>query len=123
VARSPWELAALLYSSASGMDALPESYPLQDAPVSDTELLRHLRARQGPVLELPSWDPAIGKPGLRANAVAMYRATEHWRPLLNGYSSYWPAGYLGTHAAPRTAYPAPTRSADSSAKRACVAFW
>jgi hypothetical protein len=87
-------LAALLYSSASGMDALPASYPLQDAPVSDTELLRHLRARQGPVLELPSWDPAIGKPGLRANAVAMYRATEHWRPLLNGYSSYWPAGYL-----------------------------
>ena len=23
----------------------------------------------------------------------MYRSTLHWRPLLNGYSSYWPAGF------------------------------
>src|SRR5262249_34920067 len=26
-------------------------------------------------------------------AEAMYRSTLHWRPLLNGYSSYWPAGF------------------------------
>jgi hypothetical protein len=25
----------------------------------------------------------------------MYRSTYHWRPLLNGYSSYWPADFIG----------------------------
>ena len=24
---------------------------------------------------------------------AMYRSLSHWRPLLNGYASYWPAGW------------------------------
>jgi hypothetical protein len=24
----------------------------------------------------------------------MYRSTLHWRPLVNGYTSYWPAGFM-----------------------------
>jgi hypothetical protein len=28
-------------------------------------------------------------------ARAMFRSIRHRRPLLNGYSSYWPAGWLG----------------------------
>ena len=31
---------------------------------------------------------------MRSNAIAMYRSTTHWRPLVNGYSSYWPAGFV-----------------------------
>src|SRR5262249_39807757 len=27
------------------------------------------------------------------NARAMFRSIVHWRPLLNGYSSYWPSGF------------------------------
>ncbi len=40
-----------------------------------------LRTGSGPVLELPS-DPW-----------AMHRSLSHWRPLLNGYASFWPAGW------------------------------
>lgn len=40
-----------------------------------------LRTGNGPVLELPS-DPW-----------AMHRSLSHWRPLLNGYASFWPAGW------------------------------
>jgi hypothetical protein len=31
---------------------------------------------------IPSW-----------NTRAMYRSIFHWRPILNGYSSYWPTGF------------------------------
>lgn len=40
-----------------------------------------LRMGHGPVLELP------------ADPWAMYRSLSHWRPLVNGYASYWPAGW------------------------------
>src|SRR5262245_31635453 len=30
----------------------------------------------------------------KAHAPAMYRSTYHWQPLLNGYGSYWPDGFV-----------------------------
>lgn len=71
--------------------ALPASYPLAPmtlpahAPLVDT-----LRRSNGPVLYLPV-GPAGTTPHLHAEA--MLDSTAHWRPLLNGYSSYWPAGF------------------------------
>lgn len=57
-------------------------------PAPAAALLPQLRGGSGPLLELPAslTDPA-------PNARAMYRSTFHWRPLLNGYSSYYPAGF------------------------------
>jgi hypothetical protein len=50
-----------------------------------------LRVGQGPVLEVPA-----GSDGTEPvpNAVAMLRALAHGRPVLNGYSSYFPADYV-----------------------------
>src|SRR3989442_14689155 len=49
-----------------------------------------LRLSRAPLLELP-----VGKNGLDFSwqALAMFHSISHWRPLLNGYSSYWPAGF------------------------------
>ncbi len=40
------------------------------------------------MLELPA-----GARAAQPNAWAMYRSLSHWRPLVNGYASYWPAGW------------------------------
>jgi hypothetical protein len=77
-----------------GSPALPSAYRLQNAPPTDPELLRQLRAADGPLLEIPATYPGLTGPNARSNAVAMFRSTRHWRPLVNGYSSYWPAGFL-----------------------------
>ncbi len=47
-----------------------------------------LRSSTGPVLELPA-----GTRTAMPNARAMYRALAHGRPLVNGYSSYWPEAW------------------------------
>jgi hypothetical protein len=66
-------------------------YPIDMAPSADTPVVAALRRSKGPVLELPA--------GLRgsdstSHARAMYRSIFYlWRPLLNGYSSYWPEGF------------------------------
>jgi hypothetical protein len=77
--------------------ALSDAYPLQ-AAISSDPLVEHLRASDGAVLELP-----INRPGSRKpyqQAAAMYRSIFHWRPLVNGYSSYFPATFPGRmHAA------------------------
>lgn len=58
--------------------------PLFEAVRGDSEVVRALRRSTGPVLELPD----------RMSAAAMHRSVFHWRPLINGYSSYRPAGYV-----------------------------
>jgi hypothetical protein len=65
-------------------------YPLAPAITGDSAVVRTLRQGRGPVLELP-----LGRGGLQPyyHATAMYRSIFHWRPLLNGYSSFWPAGF------------------------------
>lgn len=73
--------------SALHRDPLPDEYPVVDAPPRDSPLLAEIAAQKGAVLELP----ATASPGV--NAPAMYRSLVHWRPILNGYSSYWPPGF------------------------------
>jgi hypothetical protein len=70
--------------------ALPAQYPIQATVASDTPLIRRLRQPGGPVLEMP-----VGERAADAlyHARAMYRSIYHWRPLLNGYDGYWPAGF------------------------------
>ena len=85
------------YSSAEpGFDreGLPRSYPLALAISADSPVVRALQEPGGPLLELPvGLSPPLGcLPG--PHAKAEYRSIFHWRPLLNGYSGYWPAGFL-----------------------------
>jgi len=69
------------------------AYPLQKAVRPDTAVVTALRGGSGPVLELP-----IGRgddvPAPNLQARAMYRAIFYDRPLVNGYSSYWPLSFL-----------------------------
>jgi hypothetical protein len=78
--------------------ALPTLYPLAPAIGPESPFLRILQQAEGPLLELPVGVVGRGVPFRLANPVfharAMYRSIFHWRPLLNGYSSYWPAGFL-----------------------------
>jgi len=69
--------------------SLPASYPVTPS-VAPSPIDAVLRAGEGPVLQIPV-APTLRSPGLQARA--MYRSIYHWRPILNGYSSYWPAGF------------------------------
>jgi hypothetical protein len=72
-------------------EALPLAYPLQ-APVSPgSSLVKALRRPGGALLELPVELEQVYAPPLHARA--MYRSIFHGRPLLNGYSSYWPEAF------------------------------
>jgi hypothetical protein len=54
---------------------------------------RELRAGRGPLLEVGA---AVFRSGSRRagmESFAMARSIAHWRPLLNGYSSYFPQQY------------------------------
>ena len=69
---------------------MPAAYPLCAAPTVPAALLPPLRASREPLLEVP-----LAPTGLVGNyhAAAMYHSIAHWRPLLNGYSSYWPTDF------------------------------
>jgi hypothetical protein len=69
---------------------LPSAYPLAAAIDDRSPILAELRRGRGPLLELP-----VGPGGLLpyAHTRAMYRSIFHWRPLVNGYDSYWPAAF------------------------------
>jgi hypothetical protein len=87
-------VAVLVYHvPPGGLAALPPAYPLGFVPVIDPALVRQLLATPGPLLELPALEPKLKFPAPHLNARAMYRSTLHWRPLVNGYASYWPAGF------------------------------
>jgi hypothetical protein len=62
-------------------------YRLTPAIDGDSPMVAQMRAAGGPVVELPA--------GLNPwrHTAAMYRAIFHGQPLLNGYGSYWPAGW------------------------------
>jgi hypothetical protein len=70
--------------------ALPAHYPTHTADTSP-ELVRVLRDGDGPVLEVPVGPKGGVTPFF--NAGALYRSIFHWRPLVNGYDGYWPAGF------------------------------
>jgi len=75
-------------------EALPRSYPLALTISADSPVVRALQQPGGPLLELPvGLSPPLGcLPG--PHAKAEYRSIFHWRPILNGYSGYWPATFL-----------------------------
>jgi hypothetical protein len=73
------------------------TYPVVAAERPDSALARVLEAGEGPVLELPVW----GSAAILWQVGAMVRATFHRRPVLNGYGSYWPAGFAARMALAR----------------------
>jgi len=85
-----------LYTIPPGaLGSLPASYPLQSTPRVSPGFLAEVRKIEGPIVQLP----ALGSgsrawPSPNLNALAMYLSTSHWQPLLNGYSSYWPEGFI-----------------------------
>ena len=81
-------LAAGLYAQVR--TGLAAAFPVEIAIAPRSPLVQALRASSGPVLELP-----LGRAGISPgpHARAMYRSIFHWRPLLNGYGSYFPAGF------------------------------
>jgi hypothetical protein len=63
-------------------------YPLIGVPeLEDPSVYETIALSSGALLELP-----VG-PGSKDHAFAMYRALRHRRPLLNGYSGYYPAEF------------------------------
>jgi hypothetical protein len=71
---------------------LPRRYALLAVTPPDDVTATSLRRAAGAVLELPADVPNRLGRTLGLHASAMYRSTFHWRPLLNGYTSYQPAG-------------------------------
>ncbi len=80
------------YSVAS-WPTLPGSYPVLERSQGPPGFVAALRRSRGPLLELPI--DVRHHHGRAANlqARAMVRSISHWRPLLNGYSSFWPEGF------------------------------
>jgi hypothetical protein len=66
---------------------LPQRYPLVRPPGLSPALAPALAAHAGPLLELP-----VGTTFF-PHVEAMYRSIFHRRPVLNGYSGYWPEGF------------------------------
>jgi hypothetical protein len=73
-----------------GPHPTPVVYPLRLAE-TPSALVAAAPSAAGTLVELP----LLGTDGLfpLPHARAMYRSIGGWRPLLNGYSSYWPAGF------------------------------
>jgi hypothetical protein len=65
-------------------------YPTRLAPDGTDPMTRMLRAGTGPLLEIPAPDAGLA---VIPQAAAMYRSIHHRRPVLNGYASYFPAGF------------------------------
>ncbi len=72
---------------------LPRSYPLQKPADGSSPLVALAQKIDGPLLELPIPRSNRDQPTAPSQARAMYRAIFHRRPILNGYSGYWPSGF------------------------------
>jgi hypothetical protein len=83
--------------------SLPSDYPIWPAIAPGSRLLELLARPGGPVVELPVG--ALVGPDTSNDAPlqarAMYRSIFHRRPILNGYSSYWPREFPARMAAVR----------------------
>jgi len=99
VARTALAVAAVVWIYRTYVDGyrgfpsgtrMPPAYPTQPAPAVPAPFLAGLRASRAPLLELPA---RTGLGSEAEQALAMYHSISHWRPLLNGYSSYWPVGF------------------------------
>ncbi len=83
-----------LYAFPAGHVSIAREYRVQQMPVPPPTLAAEIVRGTGPLVALPALRPRSSVPSARWNATAMYLSTFHWRPLLNGYSSYWPAGFV-----------------------------
>jgi len=75
---------------------IPPSFHLMRAISPGSPIIEAIQRRDGPLLEVPVPRVQIALlPGDSpvTHARAMYRSIFHWRPLVNGYSSYWPQGF------------------------------
>ena len=77
-----------------GEGRLPAAYPLQAVPAAPAAFQAVLSRGDEPILYLP----AIAMHGHwlfpSTNAQAMFQSIGNWRPVLNGYSSYWPEDFV-----------------------------
>jgi hypothetical protein len=82
---------------------MPPTYRVQPIPRIPESFVPVLVASNGPLIELP-----LGLDGLNqsAHGLAMFHSIAHRHPILNGYSSYWPAGFA-ERMAEATQLPAP----------------
>lgn len=88
-------MLALLYAvPAPNTPSARESYKLRKLPTIPPAVLAALQREAGPVVALPAMFPYRRWANPQAAADFMYLSTFHWRPLLNGYSSYWPEGFV-----------------------------
>jgi hypothetical protein len=79
---------------ALGFVPLPAAYDLAPAMRGDSGILTAIeRAPDGPLLELPATRGPDSFPHPALNARAMQRAIYHRRPLLNGFTGFWPPGF------------------------------
>src|SRR5262249_27718447 len=75
--------------------ASARGYLLRPVPAT-APYAANLQAEPGPLLEI-SFDPSQGTMRqVQAESVAMFRTIGYWRPILNGYGSYWPREYQET---------------------------
>jgi hypothetical protein len=74
---------------------LPFWYPIAPTGEPGPVIVDALRAGDGTLLELPA-EGAWQIPTVTANAQAMFESIGHWRPLVNGYGGYYPAGFRDT---------------------------
>lgn len=72
---------------------LPPRYPLLQPAAPNDALAGVLAKGEGPVLELPAPVNRRGMLDPVPQVRAMYRSIYHRRPVLNGYSGYWPVGF------------------------------
>jgi len=91
-----WNYAAAESQIFVHRTAVPSLYRIAEAVTPAPTLLPLIRRIEGPLLELPvpaiqfALDPSASP---EQQARAMYRSIYHWRPLLNGYNSFWPIGF------------------------------
>jgi hypothetical protein len=90
-AASMWLMYAL---PPRGGQPFPARYPLLAVPQLPPSFERFLRAGSEPLLHLPALSRTSRWPVPAWHARAMYLSISHGRPLLNGYSSYWPPGFI-----------------------------
>lgn len=86
---------ALIYGvPAHGTESIGKSYEVRRTPEIPPSMRAILASGREPLLKLPALDRRGRVPRPGVNAGAMYQSIFHWRPLLNGYSSYWPANFM-----------------------------
>lgn len=83
-------LVAFLATRFAHAMFLPGRFPINPAPPPRGPENAILRAGHGPVLFLPLREETVR---IKWEAIEMYRGISHFRPMLNGYAGYQPAGF------------------------------